>query len=143
MQPSEAPEEAPELAVVRSVYDAFARADVPAILALFGPEVTVYQSPSLPWGGTHEGHDGLLHFMTTLSRLIRSQVETQRMYADGDGHVVQSGITRGHARASGTAFEAAETHVWTVRDGQVTCYEVYLDAAAVLAALAAEPAERA
>jgi ketosteroid isomerase-like protein len=65
------------------------------------------------------------------------------MYADGDGHVVQSGITRGYARASRAPFEAAETHVWTVRDGQVTCYEVYLDAAAVLAAIAAQPAEQA
>jgi ketosteroid isomerase-like protein len=135
--------EQPEIDVVRRVYDAFAQADVPAILSLFSPDVTVYQSPALPWGGTHEGHDGLVHFMTTLSSLIRSQVETQRMYADGDGHVVQSGITRGYARASGARFEAAETHVWTVRNGQIVHYEVYLDSADVLAALAAQPAEQA
>jgi ketosteroid isomerase-like protein len=44
--------EDPDLAVVRAVYDAFDRADLTAILELFSPEVAVYQSPALPWGGT-------------------------------------------------------------------------------------------
>jgi ketosteroid isomerase-like protein len=134
--------EQPEVAVVRAVYGAFASADVTAILELFSPDATVYQSPSLPWGGTHEGHDGLLHFLATLSTTIASTVETERLYADGDGHVVQVGTTRGEVRTTGARYAIPETHVWTVRDGRVTCFEVYLDTAAMLAALDTAPAEQ-
>ena len=59
-----------DLAVVREVYDAFARADVPRIMALFAPTGTVVQSPQLPWGGTHTGHEGLGRFLTTLTGLV-------------------------------------------------------------------------
>ncbi|MDQ1661883.1 MAG: uncharacterized protein QOJ68_1863 [Blastococcus sp.] len=127
--------------VVRAVYDAFGRADLAAILALFRPDVTVYQSPALPWGGTHEGHDGLLTFMATLSRTIRSQVTTESMVPDGAGHVVQVGRTRGRVRATEARFDLFECHVWTVRDGQVARYEVYLDTEGMLAALAAPAPE--
>jgi ketosteroid isomerase-like protein len=135
--------EHPEIDVVQAVYDAFARADVPAILELFSPDVTVYQSPEVPWGGTHQGHEGLLTFMAVLSRRIASTPETQRMVADGDGHVVQTGMTRGKVRATGVRFEIPETHVWTVRDGRIAHYEVYLDSAAMCAALEAVPAGQA
>jgi ketosteroid isomerase-like protein len=135
--------EHPEMDVVRAVYDAFGRADVTAILELFSPDVTVYQSPRVPWGGTHEGHDGLLHFLATLSTTIASTPETERLVADGDGHVVQTGVTRGEVRATGVRFEIPETHVWTVRDARVTCYEVYLDTDAMVAALAPAPAPQA
>ncbi|MCU1617426.1 MAG: hypothetical protein JWO98_4966 [Frankiales bacterium] len=36
--------EQPEVAVVRAVYDAFTSADVTAIIELFSPDATVYQS---------------------------------------------------------------------------------------------------
>ena len=131
-----------DIDVVRAVYDAFEQADVSAILELFSPDVTVYQSPALPWGGTHEGHDGLLTFLATLSTTIASTPETERLVADGDGHVAQVGITRGEVRATGVPFEIPETHIWTVRDGRVSCFEVYLDTAAMLAALSGTPAEQ-
>lgn len=125
----------PDVDVVRAVYGAFERADLPAILALFRPDGTVYQSPALPWGGAHEGHDGLLTFLATLSTTIESRVTTEHLVPDAAGHVVQAGRTRGRVRATGARFDLVETHVWTVEDGQIRRFEVYLDTEGMLAAL--------
>jgi len=126
-----------EVAVVEAVYDAFARADVNRILELFAPDCVVYQSHALPWDGTHQGHDGLLTFLVTLSSTIASTPEHEHLVADGDGHVAQVGRTRGTAKATGVEFDLFENHVWTVRDGKVARFEVYLDTAGMLAALQA------
>ncbi|MBB3675080.1 nuclear transport factor 2 family protein [Modestobacter versicolor] len=126
-----------DLAVVRGVYEAFGRGDVAAITARFAEDGTVAQSPALPWGGTHHGHAGLGHFLGTLTGHVASVPESQQLFADGDGHVVQVGRTRGVVRANGAGFDVAEVHVWTVRDGVVTRFEAYLDDAAMQAALRA------
>lgn len=126
--------------VVRRMYDAFARGDVDTILGLAAPDVVVYQSPSVPWGGLHTGAEGLMRFLGSLTSTIRSQVETGELYDDGDGHVVQSGRTRGEVIATGVAFDVVETHVWTVADGLVRRFDSYVDVAAMRRALDAEPA---
>jgi ketosteroid isomerase-like protein len=126
-----------DLALVREVYDAFGRADVPRIMALFAEDGTVVQSPALPWGGTHTGHAGLGHFLTTLVASLDSHPETERLFADGAGRVVQVGRTRGTVRATGAPFDVAEVHVFTLAGGRVTRFEAYVDTPAMLAALAA------
>ncbi len=128
-----------DVAVVRDVYDAFAHGDVPRIFQRFAPDGVVQQSAALPWGGTFEGHDGLGRFLAALTRRLDSTPETERIYGDGAGRVGQVGRTRGTVRASGARFDVAETHVWTVRDGQVVRFEAYVDALPMLAALAEQP----
>ena len=41
--------------IVRSIYDAFGRGEVRAMMGLLHPEVEVYQSERLPWGGRYAG----------------------------------------------------------------------------------------
>jgi ketosteroid isomerase-like protein len=109
-------------------------------MTLFAADGTVYQLPAVPWGGTYAGHEGLGRFLSALTGQIESRPEIERLVADGDGHVVQVGRTRGTVRATGAPFDVAEVHVWTVRDGQVARFAAYLDGAAMAAALAAPAA---
>jgi len=122
--------------VVREMYRAFERADVGRSLELCAPEVTVHQSPAVPWGGDYTGRDGVVRFLTALGGALDSRPETERLFADGDGRVVQVGRTRGTVRRTGRRFDVAETHVWTVRDGLVVRFEAYIDVPAMLPALA-------
>ncbi len=124
-----------EEAVVRAVYAAFDRGDVEAITALVAPDVTVYQSAAVPWGGTYTGHAGLGRFLAALTGAVESRPATERLVADGDGHVVQVGRTRGTVRATGAPFDVPEVHVWTVRDGLIRRFESFLDAATMRQAL--------
>lgn len=47
--------------LVREIYDAYARRDVTAALALsnFSPEVEFVQTDLLPWGGQYHGIEGV------------------------------------------------------------------------------------
>ena len=124
-----------DVAVVRSVYDAFGRGDVPAIFGLFHAEAEVYQSSRLPWGGRYRGHEELGAFLTKLTSTIESEVDTGLFIDDEEGHVVQVGHTRGTVRGTGRPFDVPETHVWTVVDGKVLRFESYIDTAKMREAL--------
>jgi ketosteroid isomerase-like protein len=39
------------VATIRRVYDAFQARDTNVIQELFAPDITIWQSPELPWGG--------------------------------------------------------------------------------------------
>jgi hypothetical protein len=121
--------------VVRSVYEAFERRDVPAVLELFDPEIVITQSEEVPWGGTHRGHQGALEFFGRLGACIETNVEIDRLIVAGDA-VVEIGRTRGHAVGSERPFEIHEAHVWRVRDGRVVGMDAYVDNAKMLEALA-------
>ena len=124
-----------DVAVVQRIYEAFARRDLPAIVALFHQDCTIYQSIRLPWGGHYHGHQGLGEFLGKLTAVIESAVTTDRYIDDEDGHVVEIGRTRGRVLASGRPFDVAETHFWTVEDGRVKALAAYIDTAAMRAAL--------
>jgi ketosteroid isomerase-like protein len=122
------------LATVGRVYDAFKTRDMDVIQEIFAPDIAIWQSPELPWGGDHHGHDGAFTFFLTLLEHIESRVTTESLFAAGD-HVVQTGRTRGKVRANGAPFDIPEVHVWELRDGKVVRYQVYIDTPAMLAAL--------
>lgn len=128
-----------DVGIVREVYEAFGRGDVPAVFGLFHPEAEVYQSGRLPWGGHYRGHEELGVFLTRLTGAIESEVEPERFIDDGEGHVVQIGHTTGTVRETGARFRVPETHVWTVEDGAVVRFESYVDASQMRSALGLRP----
>jgi ketosteroid isomerase-like protein len=119
---------------IRRVYEAMKARDADVMQRLFADDISVWQSPELPWGGEYEGHDGVFTFFLTLVEHIESQVTTESLFAAGD-HVVQTGRTRGAVRANGASFDIPEVHVWELRDGKVVRYQSYIDTPAMLEAL--------
>lgn len=122
--------------LIQAVYAAYDRKDVPALLGLVAPDVEVFQTEALPWGGHHREKTGLLRFLSLLAQCIESRVETSEIFEAGD-RVVQVGRTRGCVRETGVPFDVREVHVWRVRDGMVVGFEAFIDTPAMLAALAA------
>jgi hypothetical protein len=125
---------AANLALVRELYDAFARRDVPAVLARLHTEVEMRQTELVRWGGHYRGHEGAREFFARVVGAIDSAVSIERFIDAGD-HVAAMGRTRGRTRAGGVAFDLAVVHVWTVQDGQITRLEVYIDTPAMREAL--------
>ena len=124
--------------VIREMYAAFEAVDVEAAMALLDDEIVIEQDPALPWGGRFEGKAGALEFFAGLVGSIDSKVTKLALHGAGD-QVVQYGRTIGTVRATGVAFDVAECHVWTVRDGLAVKAEFIIDSAAMLAALAEQP----
>jgi ketosteroid isomerase-like protein len=117
----------PNVELVREVYEAFGRGDIATIFGLAHPGIEIYQSCRLPWGGRYKGLEGFGEFLAKLTGAIESEVESGRFIDDEEGHVVQTGRTRGKVKASGERFDVPETHVWTILDGKVRGFESYID----------------
>ena len=111
--------------VVRRVYEATARRDSDAVLALYDPEVEwdVSQDPTMVpmvGAGVYRGQDGLRRFFREWYEAWENiRNEPEELIDASDDSVVVVVTDRAQGRASGA--EVARTHaaLWTVRDGKV------------------------
>jgi hypothetical protein len=124
------------LDIVRGIYDAYSRKDVPAIFAALALDAEFYQSELLPWGGTYRGPAEIGDFFGRLTEHIDSRVDVDELVEAGD-HVVVVGHSRGRVKKTGREFDVAAIHVWTIREGKVSRFEAYIDTPEMLRALEA------
>jgi ketosteroid isomerase-like protein len=119
---------------VEELYTAFSQRNVQALLMLMADEVELVQSPELPWGGAYRGHEGVRQFLAKLAEQVDSRLEIESLIDAGE-QVVAVGRAVGKTRATNLEFNIPFVHVWTLRDGQVTRFEPYIDNATMLAVL--------
>lgn len=118
---------------VRASYEAFARGDFPAVLEAMDPGIDWVDQDSLPWGGSHRGHDEFArHMQSFASNFEEFQIDPEEFLDCGE-NVVVSGRFSGRGNAG--EFDAATMWVWQLRDGKATRVDSYTDTAAVLKAL--------
>ena len=117
------------VAVVRSVYDNFAKGDIPSVLAVLAPDVEWVEGSQsyLPHRGTHRSPDEVAAkvFGMVVSNFDEFAVIPERIHDAGDVVVVEGravGRTKG-----GSVLDARAAWVWTVRDGRVTANHNYHD----------------
>jgi ketosteroid isomerase-like protein len=130
---------AQNVAVVRSVYENFAKGDIPLVLAALDPEIEWIESeePFLPWAGTHRGPSAVAGelFARVMSCFDQFAVVPDRIHDAGDQIVVEG-------RATGTTkacrkLDAPAAWVWTVRQGKAVRNMNYHDTNAFRQALGA------
>ena len=124
-----------KIEIIQQIYEAFAHQDLEDLLSLIDFDCVVTQDASLPWGGRYVGHDGVTSFALAMIGAIDSSVTVESLF-EADGQVIQSGRTKGTVRANGNAFDIAEVHLWTLKQGKVVAAHFAIDTAAMLAALA-------
>ncbi|MEV4001227.1 nuclear transport factor 2 family protein [Actinomadura sp. NPDC049753] len=112
------------------------KGDFSVMAAHLAPDVVMYQAPSLPYGGTWRGHDGMERFMAVMSELWSDLTFREQRYAvDGETVTVRNDCVF-RARATGREVDTSVLQWITVRDGLVSEFRpFYLDTSAVLAAL--------
>jgi uncharacterized protein len=111
---------------IRSAYDAFARADIDGVLAVFADDIAWTVPPVGDWGGTIKGKDEVLAFFMALGgRYGPFAVVPDEMIDTGDRV-----IALGHHEIGGD--EVPFAHVWTMRDGKAGAFMEYVDNAALL-----------
>lgn len=120
--------------IVQQVYEAFRRRDIAEVFSLLAPDVAIYQSHEIPWGGSYQGHEEAAAFFGKLAQTITSAVTLERFVDAGD-HVVAIGHTRGTMNVGGKAFDVPIAHVWHLRDGLVAGVQFYIDNPTMRAAL--------
>lgn len=122
--------------VVQGVYTAFAKGDVPAVLAVMSSAIQWTEAKGFPYGGTYRGPNAVLDgvFMRIGADWDGFAVEP-REFIDGGERVVALGTYSGTYKATGKGFRAEFAHVWTVASGKVTKFVQYVDTLLVHEAL--------
>jgi ketosteroid isomerase-like protein len=109
--------------VVRKVFDAAARGDTEAALALYDPQVEwdSYRSPvgTLMGRRLYHGHEGLRRFFNEYYDAWEHLEDSAEELIDAGEQVVSAGTTRSRGRASGMEVERTNYGVWTIREGKV------------------------
>ena len=119
--------------VLREGYAAFARQDVPAVMAMFDENIEWSTPESLPFGGNYSGHAGVGEFFGALaSHWQELSVEPVEFIADGDTVVV---LVHNRAVGAGGPLDMTSVHLWRMREGKGVSFTEYMDTARVLKAL--------
>ncbi len=104
------------LGVVREIYAAFGRGDVPAILAHLAPDVEWEYGGGptpVPWLQKRHGHAGAQQFFVDLAATLEIQMFAPKAFFEGQGVVVV--LLDLEARVKGTGkpiHEEDEVHIW-------------------------------
>jgi ketosteroid isomerase-like protein len=108
--------------IVRQIYDAVARRDTAAVLALYDPEVKLDGSrlPESGLGGQGivRGHDGLRRSTREWAKAWEHFEDHCEELIDAGDQVISVVTRRGRGRASGAETSTRRAGVWTIRDGK-------------------------
>ncbi len=126
------------VSLVQSLYEAFERGDVSAILGVMDPDIVwdIPQAPGYPLGGIHRGPQGIASefFSVIPSYYLEFAAIPEYVVDDGD-RVIVLGEYRGKGKASGTSFRVPVAHVYDFRDGRWIRFQEYTDSGTIAAAL--------
>jgi ketosteroid isomerase-like protein len=123
-----------KIQIVAALYQAHANRDVPTILEFSDPALEIVQTELLPWGGHYKGFEGLQSFVGKLVEYVEAVPEPLDYIEAGD-NVAVYGRLKGRLKKNGREFDIKIIHIWTLHDGKVIRFEVYIDTPAMLEAL--------
>ena len=115
--------------IVRELYAAFARRDIPAVIRMLSPDVEWREPPNPfnPTGGARHGHDGFLEWVEIGRRAEDILIlEPRKMLVDEDS-VAVVGFTRCRAVPTGKIYESDFVHLVTLEAGKVTRFQEFFD----------------
>ena len=96
-----------------------AGASFAGLAATLDPDVTLHQSPDLPWGGEFHGHAGYEDWARQMSQAFdRLDVKDARFFTDGDTVVITCRLVT-RSRASGEMLDLPLTQVVRLRDNRI------------------------
>ena len=119
--------------IVKRVYEALGRGDVPYVLAAMDPGIEWYEAegnPYMPSGRAWLGPDAVLNnlFMRFGTDWDGFAVHPAAYHDAGDTVVVEARYSGTH-RTTGKKMNPQVCHVWTIRRGKLTKFQQYVDTA--------------
>ena len=127
--------------VVEGVYAAFARGDVPGVLAAMADDIEWHEAEGMPYGGIHRGGDAVArNVFGPITTDIRDFAVTPiELIPSGDTVAVVARYT-GTGNSTGKELDLEVVHVWDVRDGKVVRFRQFPDTVKFLEVVPSEVA---
>jgi ketosteroid isomerase-like protein len=120
--------------LVKNVYEAFGRGDVPGVLAGFAPNIEWRESEGYPYQpATGDafigGEDITQNLFMKLGTEWDGYTVTPKTFHDAGDTIVVEGRYAGTFKETGKSVDAELCHVWKVRDGKIMSFQQYTDGA--------------
>jgi ketosteroid isomerase-like protein len=115
--------------IVKGVYEAFGKGDVPAVLGVMDEKIQWREPVSLaPTFTDQVGPQAVAeNVFGQVMSLIEDFSVNPEEFVDGGDIVVMLGHYTGKGAKNGTPLEARMAHVWRFADGKATGFEVITD----------------
>lgn len=116
--------------IVRGIYAAFSRGDVPAVLGAFRPDIVWNEAEGFlyadrnPYTSPQAVLEGV--FMRIGADIDGFSVNPAT-YIEGGNTVVVEGRYRGTIKSTGARVDSQFAHLWTLADGKVARFQQYTD----------------
>ena len=119
--------------LLKNLYNAFGRGDIPTVLGAMSPEIKWHQAESNPYRPSGEawvGPDAVLNglFMRLGAEWDGFAVHPKSFHDAGDSVIVEARYS-GMYKPTGKSMDTQVCHVWDVKDGKVTRFQQYVDTA--------------
>jgi hypothetical protein len=118
--------------IVKGIYAAFAKGDVPAVLGTFDAGIVWHEAEGYRFaaGNPYVGPSAILEnvFMPLVMQVNGFTVMPSNVI-DGGDHVAVEGRYAGTIKATGARLDAQFVHVYELRGGKVVTFQQYTDTA--------------
>ena len=121
------------ISLLKSLYNAFGRGDIPTVLGAMSTEIKWYEAesnPYMPGGEAWVGPDAILN---NLFRKLGTEWDGftvhPKSFHDAGTSVIVEGRYSGTYKATGKSMDTQVCHVWDIKDGKVTRFQQYVDTA--------------
>jgi ketosteroid isomerase-like protein len=118
------------IALIKGIYDAFGKGDVPAVLGAMSPGIVWNEAENFPYAdkNPYVGPDAIVQgvFMRLATEWDGFTVAPEEFLDAGDTIVVL-GRYRGSYKATGKQQNTQMVHVWRVKDGKAAQFQQYAD----------------
>lgn len=119
--------------VMRDLYDALSRGDVPAVLGAMDPDIEWREAEGSPYDPAATGWRGpdavLQNLLMRLATEWDGFTVTPREFYDAGPAVVVEARYNGTFKETGQKLDAQACHIWKLRDGKITSFQQYMDTA--------------
>jgi ketosteroid isomerase-like protein len=119
--------------LVKNLYDALGRGDIPAVLGAMSPEIHWHEAesnPYMPSGAAWVGPDAVLNnlFKRLVAEWDGFSIHPKLFHDAGNSVIVEARYS-GKYKATGKSLDTQVCHVWDVKDCKVTKFQQYVDTA--------------
>lgn len=120
--------------IIRGIYDAFARGDVPGVLGAFDGAIEWTEAEGFMYAGTYKGPNAVLEnvFMKLGTEWEGFSAVPSKIVDGGDGNVISTGTYSGKFLGTGKGISVPFAHEWELRDGKIVKFHQHTDTAVIV-----------
>ena len=118
--------------IVKNLYEAFARGDVPTVLGFFDPQIEWNEADNVRYADRNPYRGPMAVAEGVFGRLIADVDQFAAVpanFIDGGDRVVVEGRYKGKVKTTGAVLDAQFAHVYTLQGGRIVRFQQYTDTA--------------